>query len=286
LLKCKWAVQETDWVGYWLSLQGRKPWKKKIEVVLLMQPPSNVKQVCSFIGAVSFYRDMYPHCSHLLAPLTNLTNKGAFVWAHEHQQDFNVMKALIAQDCMLRYPDHNKSFHIYHTNTSNYQLGTILVQEGIPVTFYSRKLTDAQKKYTTLEKELLGSFMTCKEYATLLLGDQIIIHTNHKNLTYTPSVNQHVLHQLNYVKRFGLKHVHISGDDNMFADMFSHIDRLLSQMVSPLKRESSVNNFSFLLDDEELLKCFLKLPDADNIPFALDLTCIAQGQQQDQELWQ
>jgi hypothetical protein len=115
-----------------------------------MQPPARVKQAHSFIGAISFYRDMHPHCSHLLTPLTNLTGKGCSVWASEHQQAFNMMKALIAQDCtMLCYLDHNKPFDIY-TDASNYQIGAVLVQEGIPVAYYSQKLTDAQKKYTTL----------------------------------------------------------------------------------------------------------------------------------------
>jgi hypothetical protein len=46
------------------------------------------------------------------------------------------MKALIAQDCMLCYPDHNKSFD-FSTDGSDYQFGTVLVQEGIPVAYYS-----------------------------------------------------------------------------------------------------------------------------------------------------
>jgi hypothetical protein len=125
----------------------------------------------------------------MLTALTNLTGKGCFVWTSEHQHDFNIMKALIAQDCMLHYPDHNKPFGVY-TDASDYQLGAVLVQEGIPVAYYPRKLTDAQKKYTTLEKDLLSIFMTFKEYATMLLGAQIVIHTNHKNLTYTSSVNE------------------------------------------------------------------------------------------------
>jgi hypothetical protein len=169
-LKCEWAVQETDWLGYWLTPEGLKcTLEEKIDGILKMQPPQNVKQVRAFIGAVSFYRDMFPWRSHHLSLLTSLTGKNNFTWNREHQVAFQVMKALIACDCMLRYPDHNKPFDIY-TDASDYQLAAVIMQKGIPVAYYSCKLTEAQKKYTTLEKEVLSIFMTFKDFDTILLG--------------------------------------------------------------------------------------------------------------------
>jgi len=87
--------------------------------------PTSLKLLRGFIGMVNYYRDMWPHRSHILASLTKHTGapkKGEkqpkFNWTPEMQNAFDEMKALMSADVMCAYPNHNKPYHIY-TDASN-----------------------------------------------------------------------------------------------------------------------------------------------------------------------
>ena len=45
LSKCKWAVQEAEWLGHWMTLQGAKPLPNRIKGILAIATPKTPKQV-------------------------------------------------------------------------------------------------------------------------------------------------------------------------------------------------------------------------------------------------
>jgi hypothetical protein len=108
------------------------------------------------------------------------------------QQAFDKMRLLMAADAHAAYPNYNKWFDVY-TDASDFQLGACIIQEGRPVVYFLQKLTKSQQNYTTMEKEMLSIIATLKEFHSMLLGANIRVFTDHKNLTFDTLKKQHVL---------------------------------------------------------------------------------------------
>ena len=72
-LKCSWAVQENNFLGHYMRPDSIRPMKKNIDAILKTDCPHDVTQARSFIGAVKFYKSLYPCRAHVLTPLSDLT---------------------------------------------------------------------------------------------------------------------------------------------------------------------------------------------------------------------
>ena len=221
--KSFFAKAELEYLGYWITRSGIKPLPEKVKAILKIETPRNRKELRSFIGIVNYYRDMWIKRSHVLAPLAGLTStKSKWKWGPSQEAAFSMAKRIIAEEVMLAYPDFNKPF-VIHTDASHYQLGAVISQDGKPIAFYSRKLNSAQTRYTTTERELLSIVETLKEYRNILLGQQIEVFTDHKNLVYKTFNTERVMRWRLIIEEYGPKLTYIKGESNVVADALSRM---------------------------------------------------------------
>jgi len=166
---------------------------------------------------------MFPCHSHVLAPLTFQVGKKRLVWTDECEASFKQLNAMLAKDVFIQYPNHNEPFHV-HADASDYQLGSVILQQNKPVAYYSRKLNAAQKNYTVGEKEILSIVEALKEYRTMLYGcKELRVYTDHKNNTFEKFTTQRVLRWCLLLDEFGPIFHHIAGKDNPLADALSRL---------------------------------------------------------------
>jgi hypothetical protein len=199
--------------------------------ILKMQPPTSLQLLRGFIGMVNFYRNMWPHRSHILAPLTKHTGapktgetQPKCNWTPEMQKAFE-MKALMAADVMCAYPNHNKPYHIY-TDASNYQLGACSMQDKRPVAYYSKKLNSAQMNYATIDKELLCVVATQREFRSMLFGAELHIHTDHRSILNVGDSSERHLRWISYVDEYGPTLHYVEGPLNVtIVDTLSMLSR-------------------------------------------------------------
>ena len=93
--KSNFFKEEVEYLGYFITRQGIKPINAKVEAMNNIGPPKTKKQLRRFIGMVNFYRDMWLHRSHIMAPLTALTSvKRKWKWEKEHQDAFEATKKI------------------------------------------------------------------------------------------------------------------------------------------------------------------------------------------------
>jgi hypothetical protein len=270
-----------------------------------MDHPCNATELRIFIGCVNYYCDMWPSHAYILKPLADqsgLKKRAPMKWTDDMQQALDKMRLLMAANALAAYPNHNKWFDVY-TDASDFQLGACITQEGRLVAYFLQKLTKSQQSYATMEKDMLSIVATLEEFRSMLLGANIHVFMDHKNLMFDTLKTQCVLRWRTKIKEFLPMLHYIEGPHNILADNLSRLYHLVTpaqivegkKLVEPAEVSIKEKDEAYFLDQEysglynenlwECIGCYLNLPEIphpDENP--LNYAHIRELQQQEEQL--
>ncbi|RVW37642.1 Retrovirus-related Pol polyprotein from transposon 17.6 [Vitis vinifera] len=181
-------------LGHIISERGIEVDKAKVELIAKLPSPTTVKGVRQFLGHAGFYRRFIKGFSSLSKPLCELLAKDTkFIW-----------------------------------DESDFAIGAVLGQreDGKPYVIYyaSKTLNEAQRNYTTTEKELLAVVFALDKFRAYLVGSFIIVFTDHSALKYLltkQDAKARLIRWILLLQEFDLQIKDKKGVENVVADHLS-----------------------------------------------------------------
>nr|CAN64603.1 hypothetical protein VITISV_033149 [Vitis vinifera] len=175
-------------LGHIISEKGIEVDKAKVELIVKLPSPKTVKGVRQFLGHAGFYRRFIKDFSKLSKPLCELLAKDAkFIWDERCQKSFDQLKQFLTTAPIVRAPNLQLPFEVI-CDAIDFAIGAVLGQreDGKPYVIYyaSKTLNEAQRNYTTTEKELLVVVFALDKFRAYLVGSFIIVFTDHSALKY------------------------------------------------------------------------------------------------------
>ena len=206
LNKCSWFQEEITFLGFNISARGIQPSEKNIEPYKTMRTPSSLRELKTIMGNFNYFRKFVANFSSIAEPLYELHKKNTpWKWELKHQRAFETLRdSLISRPCM-RLPILSREFHLY-VDSSGFRCGAILCQfqpplikndkrdlenllpsekdEEVVISYASKILNEAQKRYSTTEREFFAVLAGIKAFRMYLAGRLFYVLSDHAGLQY------------------------------------------------------------------------------------------------------
>nr|XP_006823664.1 PREDICTED: uncharacterized protein LOC100372741 [Saccoglossus kowalevskii] len=228
--KCIIASDVIDFVGHRVGQGFLSPHEDNVKKVRNVPRPMTKKEVRSFLGLTGFYREYIPNYAAIAVPLTDLTKNGQpikVVWGEAQEKAYRTLIHIITSKPILRLHDSHKPY-VLRTDASDIGIASVLLQghDGklFPVSYASKKLSQREKAYSTIEKECLAIVWSVKKYMMYLYGTQFILQTDHQPLLYVDKakfINDKVMRWAMFLQNYRFTVECIKGSDNHGADFLS-----------------------------------------------------------------
>jgi len=167
--------------------------------------------------------------------MTDVLKGSKFVWTSQAQKSFEELKEKLIQAPVLALPCFDKIFEV-ECDASGVGIGAILTQEGKPIAYFSEKLSDSRRRYSTYDREFFAIIRALEHWTHYLIANEFILHPDNeasKCIQGQYKLNQRHAKWVEYLPSFHQFHVvikHKSRKLNQGADALSRRHLLLFQL--------------------------------------------------------
>ena len=237
--KCEWFAKEVEFLGHKVSESGLRKADKFVKKVREFPKPRTVRELRGFLGLVEFGRKFMKDCSGISKPLTEWTGKKkstVLKWNERMEKAFVKLREEVVKDVELAYPDYSlnaKMLEVY-TDASGYSMGGCLMQDQVVdgverkrvIAYVSKAFNTAERKYSTIERELAGLRFCLKSLRPFLYGIKFVVKTDHQPLVYLQRmriVDSRLARTMDDLSDFDYMIEYLPGERNEIADLMSRL---------------------------------------------------------------
>ena len=175
-------MSEITFMGHRISQNGIQSDPEKVRALQEMESPKNLSELRRFLGLANYLSKFLPNLTETSTPLRNLTRKNVpWVWSEAQQKAFDSIKQQASASPILAIYKPDKEL-VLENDASEYGLGSALLQSGQPIGYASRSLTDTERRWAQIEKELLAVVFGLEKFEHYTYGRHVSVITDHQPL--------------------------------------------------------------------------------------------------------
>jgi hypothetical protein len=224
--KCKFYQEEVLFLGHIISGTGVKADPAKVQAVTDFPRPTDVPHLRSFLGMATYFRRFIDGFARVAHPLTDLLKQDTpWRWDDACEAAFCKLKELLTSAPVLALPDWRSQtpFELV-CDASLKGVGGVLMQNKRPIAFESRKLIDAELRYSATELEMLAVVYCVEKWRCYIEGREVLVYTDHKPNTFfatTKMQSRRAARWLEKLQQYQLQWHYKPGPQNVVADALS-----------------------------------------------------------------